>query len=749
MNFIDEIKKETLIICNDSDKLNILKRNKLVNVKVMNMNEFITKYCFDYDENTITYIMRKYNVKYEIALVYIKNLYYIEDKEYDVKKLDFLVKLKRDLDENNLLIYNNMFKKYVANIDAIVYGIRLGKYELNVLKDIKYKYIEREYREYDHEIYYFDTMEEEIEYVALSICKLIDSGVSVKNIKLTNVDSGYYNTLARIFSLFGLRVNIPYSSMLISFPYIREFIKLYREYGLDYAVEHIDKNDKLYDLVISTINKYIKYDDTELIIYKLEHTSVNSYKYDNAIEIVDYLDYVSDDSDYVFMIGFNDGIVPNSYKDIDYITDNIKYLVELDTTKDKNKYLREDILKVIYDIKNLVITYKLRDTKRTFYPSSLCSYFKVIKGEIKLDVSYSEVYNKIKLTRSIDDYIKYGHKNGEFDTLYNNFRVDYNSFDNRYNLINRVMDKLTLSYSKMQIYNKCAFRYYLSDILKLDIFEENFSTVIGSMVHYVMEKCLSNNDMNTDKYVLEFLGDRKFTNKEMFFLERYKSCIKELIEQVMLEKEYSSFEQALYEKKIDIDYGNNVKFTGIIDKILYKEDNNKTYVALIDYKTGNDDISLKYLKYGLNIQLPIYLYLSNYLNFRNVLYSGFYLQKFNIVDKDYRLIGYSNSDRDILSIMDDNFDNSKIIKGMKTLKDGSFSSHTKVLNNEEIEKIKEIAKEKIEEVIDNIKNNRFDINPKVNGDKNIGCDFCNFRDICFVKKRDRVEITEEKFGGDE
>ena len=311
------------------------------------------------------------------------------------------------------------------------------------------------------------------------------------------------------------------------------------------------------------------------------------------------------------------------------------------------------------------------------------------------------------------------------------------------------MDKLTLSYSKMQIYNKCAFRYYLSDILRLDIFEENFSTVIGSMVHYVMEKCLSNNDMDTDKYVLEFLGDRKLTNKEMFFLERYKSCIKELIEQVMLEKEYSSFEQALYEKKIDIDYGNNVKFTGIIDKILYKEDNNKTYVALIDYKTGNDDISLKYLKYGLNIQLPIYLYLSNYLNFRNVLYSGFYLQKFNIVDKDYRLIGYSNSDRDILSIMDDNFDNSKIIKGMKTLKDGSFSSHTKVLNNEEIEKIKEIAKEKIEEVIDNIKNNRFDINPKVNGDKNIGCDFCNFRDICFVKKRDRVEITEEKFGGDE
>ena len=78
MNFLDNIKKETLIICNDSDKKKLLMRNKLINVKLMNINEFISKYYFDYDENTIMYIMNKYNIKYEIALVYIRNLYYIE-----------------------------------------------------------------------------------------------------------------------------------------------------------------------------------------------------------------------------------------------------------------------------------------------------------------------------------------------------------------------------------------------------------------------------------------------------------------------------------------------------------------------------------------------------------------------------------------------------------------------------------------------------------------------------------------------
>ena len=747
MDFVNKIDKETLIICNKSDKINFLKRDKLINIKVIDMNEFVSKYCFSYDEDTVLYVMDKYCVKYDIALVYIKNLYYIDDCKYGVKKLDFLVELKRDLDKNKLLRYNEDFREYVKNVDLVVYGIRLGKYELNLFKNLDYKYIDKELKSYKHTVYYFDTMEEEVEYVAVEICKLIDSGIKTSQIKLANIDSSYYNTITRIFSLFGLRANIINSSSLMSFSYVKEFLKCYLENDLDYAVSQLDKDNVLYDKLINTINQYIKYDNKDLIIYKLKKTYVKSDVYNNGIEIIDYLDCVNDDN-FVFMLGFNDGIIPNSYKDIDYITDNIKEYVNLDDTTTKNINLREDILSSIYNVKNLCITYKLKDTKRTFYPSSLVGQFDVCKGEVKNDVSYSEVYNKIKLTRSIDDYIKYGYKSNEFDLLYNNFSVNYNSFDNRYNLINRVMDKLTLSYSKMQIYNKCAFRYYLTDILKLDIFEENFSTVIGSMVHYVMEKCLSHGDMDTDKYVLEFLGDRTLSKKEQFFLEKYKLCIKELMEQIKLEKEYGLFDCAMYEKKIDIDYGNNVKFTGIIDKILYKEENDKTYVALVDYKTGNDDISLKYLNYGINVQLPIYLYLSNYLNFRNVLYSGFYLQKFNIIDKDYRLVGYSNSDKEILSIIDNNYDNSKIIKGLKTLKDGSFSSHSKVLDNSQINLIKDIVGVKIEEVIDKIRNNDFTINPKIDGDKNIGCDFCKFRDICFVNKKNYVAIEAEEFGGE-
>ena len=86
MEFINNIKNETLIICSNNDKINILKRNRLINIKVMNFQEFILKYCFDYDEDAIIYIMEEYNVKYEIATMYLKNLYFIEEKDYGIKK---------------------------------------------------------------------------------------------------------------------------------------------------------------------------------------------------------------------------------------------------------------------------------------------------------------------------------------------------------------------------------------------------------------------------------------------------------------------------------------------------------------------------------------------------------------------------------------------------------------------------------------------------------------------------------------
>ena len=38
---------------------------------------------------------------------------------------------------------------------------------------------------------------------------------------------------------------------------------------------------------------------------------------------------------------------------------------------------------------------------------------------------------------------------------------------------------------------------------------------------------------------------------------------------------------------------------------------------------------------------------------------------------------------------------------------------------------------------------RFDINPKNIGGKNIGCEYCDYKDICFMKNKDIVYLDKK------
>ena len=194
---------------------------------------------------------------------------------------------------------------------------------------------------------------------------------------------------------------------------------------------------------------------------------------------------------------------------------------------------------------------------------------------------------------------------------------------------------------------------------------------------------------------------------------------------------------------------------GIIDKIRYKEENGVTYLVVIDYKTGNTDIKLNNMEYGLGMQLPIYLYLSNYLDLDNIKIVGFYLQKLlvNVVDnkKDYleakedslKLEGYSIDEENILSKFDNTYNDSKLIKSMRTSSKG-FYSYSKVLSNDEINDIICKTDKLIDKVIDNILDGEFSINPKVIDGENVSCSFCEYNDICFRNEKNIEYINREE-----
>ena len=156
------------------------------------------------------------------------------------------------------------------------------------------------------------------------------------------------------------------------------------------------------------------------------------------------------------------------------------------------------------------------------------------------------------------------------------------------------------------------------------------------------------------------------------------------------------------------------------------------------------------------MQLAIYLLLvSN--KYPNYNFAGFYLQHIlnkiskseDISKKDikYKLVGYSNTK--YIDKFDKTYKDSSLIKSLKVKNDGSYYSTSKVLNNDMVNNLIKLANDKVKECINDIVNAKFDINPKNIGGKNVGCEYCDYKDICFMKNEDIKYLESKKdFLGD-
>lgn len=775
MGIIDKLEDDTIIVTEYEYKLELLNElsSSFKSVKFMSKKQFLAKYYFDYDINAVYYLMNKYNVNEDVALIYLNNLYYVENKDYSFDKLNNLVSIKNDLFDNNLLITDELFLETVKKKKVIFYKYNyFSKLERDMIDNLSkitnVEIVNKEYNNYSHSVYEFNSIFEEVNFVAISILKLIESGVNPSSIKLTNVSDEYNSIIDYIFGLYDLKTDIN-NSYLISNSIAQEFLLL--ESSVEERINLLSekyKDSNVLEQIVKIVNKYILFDNNdivnEMIRNEFKNSKIKKEQFDNAIEIIDYKNYPVGD-EHVFMLGFNQGSIPVQYKDEDYITDNMKDQLLLDSVLDKNRLEKESTISNILNIKNLVITYKISTPFGVFFPSNLISdmNLSVIKN-YKYDEVYSLDYSKLLYAKELDNYSLYGSISNDLKRYSKTFDIPYNTYNNSFKginnkkLINLFNDGFSLSYSSMNDYYNCSFKYYLSHVLKLNIFEDSFAAYVGSLFHYVLEKGLLS-DNSASSLVEEFISnnERKLSSKERFFINNMLPDITFSLDTIKSNLKKTDLKKYLFEEKVSVVKNNKVTvtFKGFIDKVMYDEFNGKTILVIVDYKTGFANIDLGYVPFGLYMQLPIYLYLaSNIGEFSDVTFGGFYLQKVlpskpvidvkkscNDLKRESLLLnGYSNSDKDVLSKVDNSYVESSMIKSMKLKKDGEFYSFAKVLDDNEINNLIKLTDKKINEAIEGICNGMFDINPKSVNNKNIGCQYCKYKDICFVKKQDEKEI---------
>ena len=754
--------KECILLIPNNIKKDIINKIRKeyhnYNVKFMSLEEFCKKITFNYDQKTIYYLMKEYSIKYDTALVYLKNLYYISSK-LNNEKVNKLKEIKIFLDKNNLLIYDNFFISYAKNKEIYIYGYDyIEKYYLNILKDYNYHIVDNNSNHNEiKSIYYIEDIEEEVLFVANEISSLIKSGISIDNIKLI-IYPEYKEVISRIFKLFNIPVNVDKKS-------------IYSIYNTKKILDNLDnleeilntiKDTNIYDKIINILNKYSFINDKNevknLIINDLKNTYITS---SGGIKLININDYI-EDSDHVFLLGFNKENIPVVHKDNEYFSDKEKEILKLDTSNELNIKERETIIKKLSRIKNLTISFKLYDSSSTYLKSDLFDNINIIN--IKNNkYNNSNMMNKVLLTEKLDNLIKYNIKDKDLELLISNYDIPYMKYDNSYKTIDKnklyeyLKNNLVLSYTSFENYNKCKFKYYLNNILKINIIEDDFAIIIGNVCHYVLSN-IDKEDFEVSKYFDEYIEkERDFTSKELFYLSQIKEEIIYIVDVIKKQLTYTTFDKSMYEKKIYINKDKNIKvsFMGVIDKVLYKEEELNTYLVVIDYKTGNTDIKMNNMEYGLGMQLPIYLYLSSHMDFNNIKVVGFYLQKLlndNLDNtKEYeeaneanlKLEGYSVSNEQDLSKFDTTYENSKLIKSLKKSSKG-FYAYSKILSEEEIEDLIKRTDKLIDKTIDMILEADFSINPKIINGNNESCKYCDYKDVCYLREKDLVYINQEK-----
>ena len=768
MKILKYICDNLLLIVSSSIKQKVIKEicklDSFFSYKIIDENQLKKMVCFDYSIQAINYVSNTYNIKPEIAKEYIESMYYFDNVTYQNERLNKLNNIKNELIKHNLLTFSKNFHKFVEGKKIVVYGFdNISKelsFYLNKLNQ-KYEVVGQDYQERQHTLYHFETIEEEVDALCYQISLLLSNGVDINKIKIANYNSDYLFTIKRYFKMYNIAINLKEKTPLFSYYCVKDFYNNYLEskdlsQSLNYFKERYASEYKLYKSLVNVCNQLICIEEENFnnsLKYLLKNTSISESKLTNAVELININDCFIDEDEYVFILSLNQSMLPKTYKDEEFLSDKEKKELNIDTSEEKNILAKDSFVKLINKSNNIVMSYKDKTSFARFNKSFVLTELEIEEKEFIKNqlISFSKEKDRLHLAK-VYDYIYQKDNDYYINLLASNQDIEYKSYEHSFKRFDpekikkyMVDSKKSISYSSISNYFACGFRYYLANLLNVGKQIKSRSIDIGLVFHKVLELSYKK-DFDFDKIYDEELSKTEDVVTK-FYLEKFKGLLKDIIKINSDNLKDSRLTNVITEKKVAVEYQEpiNITFKGFVDKILYCEEDDKTYVSIIDYKTGSPDIDVSKVTYGLSLQLPIYLYLLKHTNeFKNVVVCGFYLQKLLPkqfkADQDYlqtvtqniALQGYSNSSFSILSMLDPHFANSTLIKSMKTKKDGSFNSYAKVLSTAEMNEISNQVEEKIKEALNKICECDFDINPKILKGKNEGCKFCEFKECCFV-----------------
>ena len=802
--------KQTIVICNNKVKAQLLdyfyKHKILVNVTFKTPQQVLKDILGRYEKEAFIKLVLDEGYHPEVSEIILNNLLLVDNKKYDYPKLDELVSLKEKYAcylEKSPLLMKFYQDQPICLINPDFTNASFYKVYQEYLKSLNPKqFILGQNYNKDLVIYKFNTRKEEVEALAEEIIKLIASGLRPENIKIHNLNDSYQVLMKDVFSFYNLDVYFDVKEQLNEYELTKIFLtKLYLSQGqkfneiINQVITEL-KNETLTERevlilnkIINIVNQYSFYTGfTKDIIPILEYEfskGVNIYDGDviDVIKTTNLMDEVISEDDYVFILGINQDVFPPIKKDEDYLLDHEKRILRIATSTEINKeYINLALLK-IYQAKNIYLSYALISLDGRLEKSSFISHleerFLVFERNYQYltDSSYSLRRHVLMLSKLLDEYYLYDVTSSELSLLLGNLQNEikiYRTYNNQFTgideeiLTEKLCDGLNLSFTSINTFFNCPFRYLIERIYKLNKTTNERALLIGNFFHYCFEKMLFSENIDFEsefaKIVKDFCYEHNviFSPKDQMFLKIYQRYLLQILPILRSQYQNSSFTVKSLEEEFTITLDHPLKpiLRGKIDKILTYKDQDKEYAVVLDYKTGSNYFDYNKVQYGLDLQTLIYFYMLNYDRREKYEFAGAYLQSILLSsplkedsrsNKTYleelatelRWNGYTLNEPHIVRLIDRTIDtNQSFLKGVRFKKDGTFDSRSlkNIISSFEFELLMKHLEKKIFECINKISLGDFKINPVKFKESDHSCKYCPYQDICFRKEKDYQTI---------
>lgn len=347
---------------------------------------------------------------------------------------------------------------------------------------------------------------------------------------------------------------------------------------------------------------------------------------------------------------------------------------------------------------------------------------------------------------------------------------------------------LTNSVTRLEKYAQCSYAHFLLYGLQLKEREEyKFAEVdLGNVLHLALE--LFSKRMEESSYswfdipeeIMEDWADKameesviQYGNTVLFQTERDKYKMhraKQLMQTTVatlstqlrkgkfVPKNYElgfSVATSMEEVTIALSAEEKLKLKGRIDRVDTFEDENKVYVKIIDYKSGNTTFNIAALYHGLQLQLVLYMDAAIksiqkgtdkkvtpagifYYNIDNPMVDGEPGDTQETIDKKIReklrMNGLVNDSEEVIGLLDAEFEKKSEVIPVTKNKDGSLAKASKVVEEQDFSLLMDFVNKKIVNLGQGILSGDVSIQP-YEMDKKTACDYCKLKGVCGFDKK--------------